>query len=857
VALPAPEADVANWQAGGFYSPGAIVSPLTVNTLASGALTNPDFESGDTGWTKTSQCTIGQFGAAFTNLWSLRIFGSGGTNGNFTNDARVPVNAGQSITATCRVRTGFNVYVVIHIHWYNASNVLIRSTASDLISDTGGAWVTASVTDTAPAGAAYVSVGGGAADGSESGTDTVYFDNFAWDYAYSVVPSELVYKAVQADAAYSGTAEPVWPLVAGSTVVDGGVTWQAVAADGVVWEAVPILKSGTSEPTWPNVVGAVVSDGTVLWEATSGQIEDAKNPQSANVAMAASKLFATDRDIVAFSATVNPLDWSTLEDAGYLPTGLQTYGANDAAALGLYRGNLIVFNSAGFQMWQVDEDPASMALLDALPIGSTYHKAIQPVGNDLVFTSAVGVRNIAIAGASTNLQAGGLGEPVDELVKAKLAEYEADAGFEPVGLYIPSRGQYWLIFGDEAFILTITGSGGKSKTWSRYTFPEAITDWTLLGNDLYLRTATHKVWKLEDGLAEDDVAATVVGGNVAYTARRDAFSPSPATTMNLSLTTTDFVPNDDGFPDAILVLSIWAFNNSGAVDTSAPTVTIGGIAASVLSVKDTGTGYVRVIAAAVRVPPTGLASNAVVITYPTLVISGTTVRASVRGYYNVDESSDGFALDNLAESTTHPNPTSALSVPAGGAVHVVDNMGTGTDFNVYADSYIDSTEYLMTALQFNRGAEGYRLFASALTEQLIPRTAASSLVGFSPIIAFVMAPSSAVGPDAGTPFESYIHWPHLDLGAFGRNKMVEGFDLVMDVETTVTAGPETVAISIGYDQLDRTVRTADYDLDADNLTNDMVPFPVAGPSFDVKLTPSPSTVWTFYTGNLYINDMGR
>src|SRR5690606_510990 len=117
--------------------------------------------------------------------------------------------------------------------------------------------------------------------------------------------------------------------------------------------------------------GELVSDGIIAWECVVRNVTDERCPNTKVVLIAASKIFAVDEDIVAFSATVNPLDWSTQGDAGYLPTGLRQYGANPMTALGLYRGNLVAWNSQGMQIWQVDEDPARMQLLDALPIGST------------------------------------------------------------------------------------------------------------------------------------------------------------------------------------------------------------------------------------------------------------------------------------------------------------------------------------------------------------------------------------------------------------------------------------------------------------------------------------------------------
>jgi hypothetical protein len=84
----------------------------------------------------------------------------------------------------------------------------------------------------------------------------------------------------------------------------------------------------------------------------------------------------------------------------------------------------------------------------------------------------------------------------------------AAAALSPISLYYPGRGQYWLIFGSQAFVLTINGAAGSTKTWARYTFPDTITDWTLNSGILYLRTKGNLVWQLDANTLVDDF-----GGN--------------------------------------------------------------------------------------------------------------------------------------------------------------------------------------------------------------------------------------------------------------------------------------------------------------------------------------------------------
>lgn len=501
------------WQPGKLYQPGALVRPLTTPPTVQSAPNNPDFESGNTGWTLSAGFAIGSFGAgtSFGGSFSLRYSQTNAAVFTAVNTNVVPVVPGHVINASCQVQQGSSAAGQagggLILNWYDSGMVLLQQDGSfdrgdgdfEVNSGNAGEFRTATVRGVGPPNAAFAELGVYAFKlGSGS---SVYIDTVSWDYAYAGPPAGLIYKAVQANAGFSGSAEPTWPIILGNTVVDNEVTWEAVLTSRVTWQAYPILKSGATEPAFPPTVGATIPDGTIIWEAVSGQVTDPKCPNSKVVLIAASKIFAADSDIIRFSATVNPLDWSTPDDAGYLPFGLQVFGANPVAALSLYRSNLVAFNTEGFQMWQVDQDPANMAFLDGVPVASEFHRAAQPLANDLIFLNPVGVRDLGIAAASTNLQAGGVGEPIDELVKAEVKAARA-GGYDPIGLYWPAAGQYWICFQERAYVLTITAT--KRRSWSRYVFPAAITDWTLDGSDLYLR-AGDLVWKVDEETLYDDV----------------------------------------------------------------------------------------------------------------------------------------------------------------------------------------------------------------------------------------------------------------------------------------------------------------------------------------------------------------
>jgi len=477
------------WSPASLYQPGALVVPRTAPQTGAVALANGDFENGTAGWSLAGTAVWVAAGGLIGPA-AIRSEGSGEANDGSVTSGRYPVTPGQSITLSGMGRvgggtagTGFAIALV----WYDENDALISSTQSAMLrlQQIGSSWRQVSVVGSAPARARYVRAQG-VMNVSESGTTSViWMDGFSWTYK-SPNTFGLMYRATQAAPGLSSSVEPVWPGALGGSVTDGEVTWQAVSISRVVWEARPIMRTGTTEPVWPLVDGGSVLDGTVLWLARTNRVTDPSCPNSPVVAIAASKVFAADGDIVRFSATANPRDWSTTQDAGYLPTGLQQANSNDAAVLAPYRGNLTVFNASSFQMWQVDPDPEAMAILDQMDgVGSSWQHAAQPVANDLFYLSQLGVRTVGIANAAENLASGDVGSPVDELIREEMA-----AGGRIVATYYPGAGQFWLAFaraGATTVHVYTMARVGQAGAWSRYTFPFSVEAFAQLGDDLYIR----------------------------------------------------------------------------------------------------------------------------------------------------------------------------------------------------------------------------------------------------------------------------------------------------------------------------------------------------------------------------------
>lgn len=544
------------WQPGRLYPPGSLVVPRTAQGGSSQHITNPGFEDGDTGWNKGPGWSIIENPQAYEGNWFARYVGSG--QAGLDTLATYAVTPGQRITLSSYYRApgqGDGAGARVVLVWLDESNNIIRLDApTENFWRTGDPnnWRLSSITASAPAGARRVRASFSAT--INKGGGYVDVDSFTWNYVPPVA-ANLQYKAVQPASGYSDTVEPAWPGVLGQQVVDNEVIWEAVSVSRVVWEARPILKTGATEPTWPDTIGSSVADGTISWRASDPMTKDENCPHSKVVAIAKFKVYAGDGDIVRYTATLSPQDWTTEKDAGYLGTGVQQNGANAVAVLNLYRANLIVMNATTFQQWQIDPDPAMMDLLDTMDgIGSIHHLAAQPVGNELFYLSNRGVRTVGISGATNNLRAGDIGMPVDPIIARLMAEAEAK-GEPPLGMYLPSMGQYWLAFNREvpadgpdgpaigsardlcptlqpgqqyAEVMVYTlAQVGEVGAWSRYVFPYPIDDWTQEGNDLYVRDGD-TVYRISEEIgACDFIAAGGDGGSGQTPAPFDALIQWP------------------------------------------------------------------------------------------------------------------------------------------------------------------------------------------------------------------------------------------------------------------------------------------------------------------------------------------
>ncbi len=214
----------------------------------------------------------------------------------------------------------------------------------------------------------------------------------------------------------------------------------------------------------------------------SSEITDANCPHSKEVVKIQSKMWASDGDVVRFSATNAPTDWTASSDAGFLPTGLQAEGENMVSALGEYDGRLAVFHPDSTQIWLVDPDP-QLHVLDSniQNIGTRHSNSVRAVNGNLYFLTDVGFRSVSQQNINENYLDLDIGTQIDEIVRPLIGSGNV------LSIYYAGGGQYWCSIGGNVFVFTISRTS-KINAWSRYYFPFVVDNFTKLGEDIYIRS---------------------------------------------------------------------------------------------------------------------------------------------------------------------------------------------------------------------------------------------------------------------------------------------------------------------------------------------------------------------------------
>lgn len=263
---------------------------------------------------------------------------------------------------------------------------------------------------------------------------------------------------------------------------------------------------------------ALTSGGASITTTTAGSgvhtariptyIDDVNCPHSLGVTRAASRIFAPSGTNVRYCAAGAARDWTTASDAGFLAAGLQQDTRGNVTACGTFQESLVVLFEDSSQIWNVATDPSGNALTKSLNgVGTNQPLTVASFASDLVFLSRYGFRSMTVQAISSRIDDNDVGVPVDSLVVADLAVYNALADPRKItGHWISELGQYWAVMDmgtySKAWVYSFSRSS-KVACWSEYVFSIRILDITTLNGSVYLRSLDKLYQVQPDGVADD------------------------------------------------------------------------------------------------------------------------------------------------------------------------------------------------------------------------------------------------------------------------------------------------------------------------------------------------------------------
>lgn len=307
-------------------------------------------------------------------------------------------------------------------------------------------------------------------------------DNGELNYEHHFIPTDPY--SVQATVTLTNGSGVVVGLPAPTL----GSYWVRFGGVGTGYTAAyQVTAVNTISPVWPGATASgVTANG---YDQVLTYVNLPFLPGRA-VLTAARKVWAPDfqtNDVWFSSTEFGPTDWTTLNDAGFLPTSQHVDGDQTVQGLGIYRGQLTVLATRAMQLWDIDPDPANMALAGNIGgSGCDFANSVANVGGD-IFLFATGQFRSISAVITT-------GQPKDGDIGTYIAS--ATRTFQPapavpvlgipaepdiVASWYPELQLYVAIRGTTAYVLThanTSASAGNQSAQADYTGVNRVSGWT-------------------------------------------------------------------------------------------------------------------------------------------------------------------------------------------------------------------------------------------------------------------------------------------------------------------------------------------------------------------------------------------
>lgn len=224
-------------------------------------------------------------------------------------------------------------------------------------------------------------------------------------------------------------------------------------------------------------------DGTKItdWPAGSGFATFLKTIQQ--------KLYGVAGPNLLFSAVSDATKFNSGTGYGFIDMSTQATGSEQLTAIAEYQQYVAIFAGRTIQIEFVDPDPVNNKLSQTLNNTGTIapRSVVQFGDNDVFYLDKSGVRSLRARQTINVAFSSDTGNPIDDLVIAKLKSLTADERASAISVIEPDDGRLWVALKDEIYVFSYF-TGSKVSAWSTYSPGFNIDDIAEFDGTLYLRS---------------------------------------------------------------------------------------------------------------------------------------------------------------------------------------------------------------------------------------------------------------------------------------------------------------------------------------------------------------------------------
>lgn len=235
---------------------------------------------------------------------------------------------------------------------------------------------------------------------------------------------------------------------------------------------------------------AEFSDGLVYNFFNGVRVTDwPASPFATFVRTVQQKVYGVAGPTLHFSAIADATKFNSGTGHGFIDMSTQATGSEELTAIAPYQNFIAVFAGRTIQLEFVDPDPALNRLVQTLNnTGTIAPRSVTQFGdNDVFYLDESGIRSLRARETINVAFSSDTGNPVDDLVVAKLAGLTEEQRSRAIGVIEPRDGRLWMAINDEIFVFSYF-TGSKVSAWTTYLPGFVVDDMVVFRRKVYLRS---------------------------------------------------------------------------------------------------------------------------------------------------------------------------------------------------------------------------------------------------------------------------------------------------------------------------------------------------------------------------------